>query len=108
MKSYDIVVLGSGCGLELVEQGSARGLSVALVEPGPLGGTCLNVGCIPSKMLIASADMIAEMERASKLGVEMRVARIDFGRIMQRMRDSRAASSEHLEQSISDLPGVDL
>jgi len=108
MKDYDILVLGSGCGLELVEQGSSRGLSVALVEPGPLGGTCLNVGCIPSKMLIATADIIAERDRASKLGVEMRVESIDFAGIMQRMRDSRAASSEHLEQSIVDLLGVDL
>jgi len=108
MKDYDIIVLGSGCGLELVEQGSSRGLSVALVEPGPLGGTCLNVGCIPSKMLIATADIIAEQDRASKLGVEMYVESIDFAGIMQRMRDSRAASGEHLGQSVSDLPGVDL
>jgi len=108
MKVYDVVVLGSGCGLELVEQSSARGLSVALVEPGPYGGTCLNVGCIPSKMLISSADVIADLERASKLGVEMRVEHIDFTGIMQRMRDSRAASNEHLAQAIEDLGGIDV
>ena len=108
MKDYDIIVLGSGCGLELVQQGSTRGLSVALVEPGALGGTCLNVGCIPSKMLIATADIIAEQARASRLGVELSVDDIDFSGIMQRMRDSRASSNEHLLASIADFPGVEL
>lgn len=108
MKDYDIIVLGSGSGLELVQQGSARGLSVALVEPAAFGGTCLNVGCIPSKMLIATADIIVEQYRASRLGVELHVRNIDFPGIMQRMRDSRASSNEQLEASIGDLPGVDL
>ena len=58
MERYDVIVLGSGCGMEIVDEATARGLSVALVEPGALGGTCLNVGCIPSKMLIASADLV--------------------------------------------------
>ncbi len=106
MQKYDVVVLGSGCGLEIARQAVSRGKSVALVEPGPLGGTCVNVGCIPSKMLIAPADMIAERERARRLGVDLQLRGVDFAAIMRRMREGRARSQVHLEHSVTDLPHV--
>ena len=49
MKEYDVIVIGSGAGMIIVEGALSQGLKVALVDRGPLGGTCLNVGCIPSK-----------------------------------------------------------
>jgi dihydrolipoamide dehydrogenase len=67
MQQYDVLVLGSGCGLDIARQAAAGGKRVALIEPGPLGGTCVNVGCIPSKMLIAPADMVVEQQRARRL-----------------------------------------
>jgi dihydrolipoamide dehydrogenase len=108
MEHYDVLVIGSGCGLEIVEQAAARGKSVALVEPGPLGGTCLNVGCIPSKMLIAPADAVVELERAARLGVLTRTESVDFAGIMRRMRAGRAHSRGHLKASTLDLPSVRL
>ncbi|MCK9357998.1 MAG: dihydrolipoyl dehydrogenase [Dehalococcoidia bacterium] len=108
MEHYDVLVIGSGCGLEAVEQASARGKSVALVEPGPLGGTCLNVGCIPSKMLIAPADAVVELERASILGVRTSIESVDFAAIMRRMRADRAHFRGHLKASTLGLPGVRL
>ena len=53
-----MIVIGSGSGLEVSSEAAERGLSVAVVEHGPFGGTCLNRGCIPSKMLIHSAGVI--------------------------------------------------
>ena len=106
MQQFDVVVLGSGCGLDIAGQALGKGKSVALVEPGPLGGTCVNVGCIPSKMLIAPADMIAERERAERLGVKMTIEAIDFPSIMKRMRDSRAGSQEHLQHTVGEWEGV--
>lgn len=44
MKEYDVIVVGSGAGAMIVENALSQGLSVALVDKGPLGGTCLNVG----------------------------------------------------------------
>ena len=44
MKNYDVVVVGSGCGMSIVDQALAQGLKVALIDKGPLGGTCLNLG----------------------------------------------------------------
>ena len=59
-KNYDAIVVGSGSGMFVVYEAVFRGLSVALVDKGPLGGTCPNLGCIPSKMLMFPADRIVE------------------------------------------------
>lgn len=107
MQQYDVLVLGSGCGLDIVRQAATGGKRVALIEPGPLGGTCVNVGCIPSKMLIAPADMVVEQQRARRLGVRATVESIDTVSIMRRMRKGRAASQSHLRHSIPELDGVD-
>ncbi len=48
MKEYDVIVVGSGAGSAIVNGALAHGLKVALVDRGPLGGTCLNVGRIPA------------------------------------------------------------
>jgi len=67
MKKYDVIVVGSGSGGEIVDAALGDGFSVAWVDKGPLGGTCLNVGCIPSKMLIYPADRVMEIKEAEKL-----------------------------------------
>ncbi len=102
MRKYDVVILGAGCGQSIMEEAESRNKSIALVEPGWLGGTCLNLGCIPSKKLIASADTIVEVERAKRLGVEMSVASIDFPGIMRRMRTDRNETQKHLRH---EMPG---
>jgi dihydrolipoamide dehydrogenase len=48
VKAYDAVVIGSGTGANIVDAALQRGMRVALVDKGPLGGTCMNVGCIPT------------------------------------------------------------
>ena len=58
MKKFDLIVIGAGSGLNISSAAADRGLKVAVVEKGPMGGTCLNRGCIPSKMLIHSADVV--------------------------------------------------
>lgn len=68
MKEYDVVVIGSGAGAIVVEQALSQGLKVALVDKGPLGGTCLNEGCIPTKMMIFPADRVVEIQEAAKQG----------------------------------------
>jgi len=58
MQHFDLMVIGSGSGLEVSSEAAGLGLSVAIIEEGPFGGTCLNRGCIPSKMLIHCADVM--------------------------------------------------
>ncbi len=61
-----------------------RDMEVAVVESGPLGGTCLNRGCIPSKMVIYPADVINIIREAEKLGIKASIEEIDFAHIMER------------------------
>ena len=107
MKKYDVIVIGSGCGINIVDEALAHGLSVALVDKGPLGGTCANLGCIPSKMLIFAADRIAEIQEAKKLGIEAEIRNIDFNFIMERMRKVLRESQEHMKQELSHAENLD-
>jgi dihydrolipoamide dehydrogenase len=52
MEKYDVLIIGSGSGMSIADGALNRGMKVAVVESGPLGGTCLNRGCIPSKNVI--------------------------------------------------------
>jgi len=67
---YDIAILGAGPGGYVAAlKAAAMGASVAIAESGPLGGTCLNNGCIPSKALLASAELLHKIRHAGELGV---------------------------------------
>ncbi|MEI7881617.1 MAG: dihydrolipoyl dehydrogenase [bacterium] len=69
---YDIIFLGAGPGGYIAALKAAQmGASVAIVEQGYLGGTCLNVGCIPSKALLASAELIHSIRGAASMGVKV-------------------------------------
>jgi len=100
MKNYDVIVIGSGCGSIIADEAVAHGFKTALVDRGPLGGTCLNVGCIPSKMLIYPADRIVEIEEAEKLGIGAEISNIDFKSIMARMRKSIRENQSHIREGI--------
>ena len=63
MQHFDLMVLGSGSDLEVSSEAAGLGLSVAIIEEGPFGGTCLNRGCIPSKMLIHCADVMDTIQK---------------------------------------------
>ena len=85
MKKFDVIVVGSGSGLKAVWSALGEGLEVALVDKGPLNGTCLNTGCIPSKVMIHPADVISELRDAKRIGVDCSF-KLDFGLIMKRVR----------------------
>jgi len=69
---FDIVIVGAGPGGYVAAlQAGAMGARTAIVEAGPLGGTCLNNGCIPSKALLASAELIHRIKHASSFGVKV-------------------------------------
>ncbi|UCG83352.1 MAG: FAD-dependent oxidoreductase, partial [Dehalococcoidia bacterium] len=107
MKAYDVIVIGSGSGMLIVEEALSDGLKVALVDSGPYGGTCLNLGCIPSKTLIYPADVIAEIQGAKKLGITAEIKEIDFGSIMDRMRTNRQETRDQIRHGVDQLENLD-
>ena len=82
---YDIAIIGSGPGGYIAAlEAARRGAAVAVVEQGPLGGTCLNVGCIPSKALLASAELLHHIAGAGEMGVAVEGATFDWTKIQSR------------------------
>jgi dihydrolipoamide dehydrogenase len=100
LKEYDVIVIGSGSGGEIVDSALSHGFNVAWVDKGPLGGTCLNVGCIPSKMVIYPADRVVEIQEAEKLGIKAEIKDIDFSAIMKHMREPIRESHEHMRKGL--------
>ena len=68
MPHFSLVVIGSGSGNIVASEHPAGG-SAALIESGAFGGTCINRGCIPSKILIHTADLAAQIRRSTEFGI---------------------------------------
>jgi len=102
---YDLVVIGSGVGLNLLDAGLKRGLKCALVESGKIGGTCLTRGCIPSKVLIYPADVIREAQHAKRVGAHFTLEKIDWNLMAERMW-SQINESKEMEASLQNAPGL--
>jgi dihydrolipoamide dehydrogenase len=84
---YDLVIIGAGPGGYVAALQAARlGLKVACVEKDRLGGVCLNVGCIPSKALLKSAEYANTARHLSDWGIEVGEVKVDFPAIVQRSR----------------------
>ncbi|HUV02618.1 MAG TPA: dihydrolipoyl dehydrogenase [Desulfobacteria bacterium] len=107
MKEYDVIVVGSGAGMLIVESALLQGLTVALVDKGPLGGTCLNVGCIPSKMLIYPADRVVEIQEAAKLGIYAAISSVDCDAILERMRRTVKEGHDQMRRGIERTENLD-
>lgn len=85
--SYDLVVLGGGTGgLVSAQVAAAAGARVALVERERTGGDCLWTGCVPSKSLIAAADLAHGVGRAHEYGLEGRLEPVSLERVMDRVQ----------------------
>lgn len=86
MRNFDLVVIGAGPGGYVAAIRAAQlGLSVACVEErATLGGTCLNVGCIPSKALLSSSEHWAELKHLAAHGIALGEASFDLGAMMAR------------------------
>lgn len=89
---YQLVIVGGGsAGLAAAQTAAALGVRVALVERHLLGGTCLNTGCLPSKAIIRTSRLYAEMRDANRYGAQVPDdIRIDFSAVMERVRRLRS------------------
>ena len=85
----DIIIIGAGPGGYVAAIRAAQlGLDVAVVEKGRVGGTCLNVGCIPTKTYVAMAELYAKMQDASHFGIQVDgTLSIDHRRMVERKNE---------------------
>jgi pyruvate/2-oxoglutarate dehydrogenase complex dihydrolipoamide dehydrogenase (E3) component len=100
MDKFDLIVIGTGAGAHVASQAANEGMQVALLDQGPAGGTCLNNGCIPSKMLIYPADVIRTIQEAGAVGVHAEINEIDFPAIMSRMHKVVDKAQSNLEEAL--------
>ncbi len=106
MATFDVIVIGTGSGLEVSSDAADRGLSVAVVEEGPFGGTCLNRGCIPSKILIHCADVMETIQRAELFGIKATVESVNWQHIIHRASHEVDNDARSIEEGNRQHPMI--
>lgn len=110
---YNLVILGSGsASFAAAIRASELGKSVAMVERGTLGGTCVNVGCVPSKTLIRAAESKFRAEHSPFVGITPRGADIDFSTLIREkdalvdsLRQAKYENVLHAHDNIALIEG---
>ena len=105
MAHFDLVVVGAGSGNSLLTPELAE-RRVAIVERGDFGGTCLNRGCIPSKMLVHVADVAEATRHAGRLGISARLDEVRWPEVSERVFgriDPIAAAGEEYRQGLANV-----
>jgi pyruvate/2-oxoglutarate dehydrogenase complex dihydrolipoamide dehydrogenase (E3) component len=102
---YDLVIVGAGSGGYAAAR-TARdlGATVALVDPGPLGGLCILRGCMPSKTLLATSDRAQDVREAKVLGVGADEPRIDLPFVMARKREVIGGFTDYRVEGLRSFP----
>lgn len=83
-RHFDLIIIGTGSGNSIIGP-EHDDLSIAIVEKGLFGGTCLNVGCIPTKMFVYPADVISSARHVRELGVDLGAPEVDWPAIRDRV-----------------------
>lgn len=93
---YNLIVIGAGsAGLVSAYIAAAVKARVALIERHRMGGDCLNTGCVPSKALLRSARLLADVRNAERYGIAGATASVDFAKVMQRVHEVIARIEPH-------------
>ncbi|MDA4111819.1 MAG: dihydrolipoyl dehydrogenase [Thaumarchaeota archaeon] len=109
MKQYDLIIIGSGSATNLLDALISRNpkIKIAVIDKDEPGGICLTRGCIPSKILLYPAELVRTIEEARELGVETEIKRIDFLKIMNRMRELIGNDIESIRRGLSSSQNID-
>jgi mycothione reductase len=109
MKEYDLISIGTGSAMDIVDAILHRNpnLKVAIIDKDEPGGICLTRGCIPSKLLLYPAEMVRTIERAKEFGIDVHLRRIDFNKVMQRMRHHINGEIDTIRNGLSESQNID-
>lgn len=106
---YDAIIVGAGqAGPPLAERLTHEGLRTAIIERQLLGGTCVNVGCIPTKTLVGSARVAHFARRAADFGVNTGDVSVDMQRVKARMDQIRGESNQGVTNWLESMPTLDV
>ncbi|MDO8675451.1 MAG: dihydrolipoyl dehydrogenase [Candidatus Omnitrophota bacterium] len=107
MKTFDVITIGSGGGAKITSPAASLGHKVAVIEKDRLGGTCLNRGCIPSKMLIHPADVALAIKEARKFDLHNDPNfTVDFAKLVTRISQTVDNDSDKIAASYSKHPNI--
>ncbi len=105
-KQFDAIIIGTGqAGPPLAARFAAAGQSVAIIERGKFGGTCVNTGCIPTKTLVASAYAIHVARRGADYGFATGDVSVDIARVKARKDEASARSRKGVEGALRGMAG---
>ncbi|NBD96417.1 MAG: FAD-dependent oxidoreductase [Gammaproteobacteria bacterium] len=106
---YNLIVIGAGsAGLVSAYIGATVRSKVALIEKNRMGGDCLNTGCVPSKALIRTARLMAQARDSQRYGVRRMDTELDFGEVMERVREVIRKIEPHDSPERYEKMGVDV
>src|SRR5512136_1476906 len=105
-REYDAIIIGTGqAGPSLAGRLTQAGMKIAIVERKSFGGTCVNTGCIPTKTLVASAEVAHKARRAADFGVQLPAGmRVDMKVVKSRKDAVSALSRVGIEKYLKGMP----
>ena len=108
-QTFDAIVVGAGqAGPAIAARCSKEGLKTAVIERGHFGGTCVNVGCVPTKTLVASARAIRQAQRGAEYGFDVDRLHVDMARVKARKDGIVMQSREGVEAWMRGLTGAEV
>ncbi len=109
METYDLAIIGTGSGNSILDERFA-GKRAAICEQGSFGGTCLNVGCIPTKMFVYAAEVASTIRHAARFGVDAHIDGVRWDDVVSRVFgriDPISAGGEQYRRSAPDVDVYD-
>ncbi len=109
MKQYDVIIIGTGSAMNIVDPMIQENpnIRIAVIDKDEPGGICLTRGCIPSKILLYPAELVRTIEKARELGVDAKIASINFQMVMERMRTLINRDIDQIREGLSSSKNID-
>ena len=108
-KHYDAIIIGSGqAASPMAKYLAGQGTQTALVERRYLGGTCVNTGCTPTKMLVGSAKAAHDARDTDRFGVRVSDVKVDFPKVIKRKDDMVIHSRENQHESLGNTKNLEI
>ncbi len=109
MKEYDLIVIGTGSAIGIVEAmvSGNPNARVAVIDKDEPGGICLTRGCIPSKLLLYPAELIRTIEKAGMFGIRCEIKKVNFNKVMERMRRIIIGDIKNIREGLSQSRHID-